>query len=101
MKPNLDINRLIIVIKERETLVARLNKLLEKAKQENKGDVFKINRVLMSHTESLKQLKDSLAKKIGEEKRKAQDSYKNSVKEEEAAVNRLRIQIANWSLDGL
>lgn len=101
MKPELDINRLIVVIKERETLVSRLNKLLTIAKQENKGDVFKINRVLISHTESLRQLKESLNKKIAEEKKKAQDSFKNSVKEEEAALNRLRSQIAHWSLDGL
>ena len=101
MNAELDANRLMVVIRERKILVQRLERLLDIAKQDNKGDVFKINRLLKFQKNALSQLEISLQDKINKDYKQAQARAKNKAREEEAAINRLRVEISNWSLSGI
>lgn len=99
MSIDIDPNRLLVVIKERHTLVERLKKLLAKAIGDNRGDAFKINRLLKYHTKQLRELEERLKDKVAADKVKRDKAHSNWLVEEEAAINRLRIEINNWSLD--
>lgn len=101
MTTELDANRLMVVIRERKILAQRLERLLDIAKQDNKGDVFKINRLLKFHKNALHQMEVSLQDKINKDYKQAQARVKNQTREEEAAINRLRVEISNWSLSGI
>jgi len=96
----IDPNRLLMVIKERHILVERLKKLLVIAKTDNKGDAFKINRLYLYHKNELGKLEDRLREKVVDDRRKKDRSHQDWLKEEEAAVHRLRLEIERWNPNG-
>lgn len=87
-----------MIIKDRHILVDRLKKAMILAKADNAGDVFKINRLLMKHTEDLKELEDHMRHMLTDRRMLDAIHAKNKSKEEEAAVHRLRAEVNLWEL---
>lgn len=95
----IDVSHIQRCIKNQELSVRRLTKCLQLAIDDNGGDKFRINRLLVKHQAILVDLK----KKLGEAIQHAQ--YLEGVrlgedrKAEEAAIRRLRIEIANFDFE--
>lgn len=94
-----DPNRLLAIIKDRHILIDRLTKVLELSKKDNAGDSFKVNRLLKHHLADLNKLETHLRSLITERKTLDAIHLKNRVKNEEAEVSRLRIELGYWEIN--
>lgn len=94
-----DPNRLLAIIKDRHILIERMGKVLELSKKDNAGDSFKVNRLLKHHVTELGVLENHLRSLIADRKMLDAIHLKNRVKNEEAEVTRLRIEMSHWGIN--
>lgn len=94
-----DPNRLLAIIKDRHILIERFGKVLELAKKDNAGDSFKVNRLLKHHVAELGVLENHLRGLIADRKMLDAIHLKNRVKNEEAEVSRLRVEVGYWGIN--
>jgi hypothetical protein len=93
-----DPNRLLMIIKDRHILISRYEAAVILAKEDNAGDVFKLNQLLMHHKSECKILEDHLKVIISERKQLDTIHLKNKKKEEELAAIRLRVEVSLWKI---
>lgn len=82
--------RLMTLIKQREIYIARLRILLDQAKKDNRGDVFKLNREIKKQIDHGKVLVDQYNSIVKKQKEERQSLIAMAEREEAMALRRIR-----------
>ena len=94
-----DPHRLAAVIKERRKLVNQLAILLVRSKNDNAGDVFKINRLHKHHKQLLAEMETYLSRLVQENIDMNEVKRREYIRAEALEIDRLRIQVNQWGLE--
>lgn len=85
-----------MIIRDRHEMIERLKRAIKQSKQDNAGDIFKLNRLLKTHVERVKILEDDLKNAIHVKNNVVQSAQK---KFDDAEIARLRVTVAQWDLN--
>lgn len=92
----LDPNRLFAIIKDRHVLVQRLGMALKEAKEDGKGDAFRINAILKEQLRQLSILEIELKSITPTQETIKAAILQDKKQADQAAINRIRAEIDQW-----